>query len=170
MHTYSLFTTIFAGEKNSFQKLQVQFWTSRYSVVVLVSRSAQKELTLCSMLLVRWTQTEVGGWSYRGGFQVEQSTLPGTAWEDYENGFGDLNGEFWYGLRNLHCLTAREEVELHIDMVTKKTKTKIWWTYNVPDLQGGRCRRQVQTDRWRGEGQHWEGCYGLPQWNAVQHI
>ena len=40
-------------------------------------------------------------------------------WVDYVNGFGDLNTEFWYGLRNMHCLTRREEVELRIDF--KKT-------------------------------------------------
>ena len=38
-------------------------------------------------------------------------------WADYENGFGDLNGEFWYGLRNIHALTTENNVELHIDMV-----------------------------------------------------
>ena len=76
-----------------------------------------------------------------GGWMVIQRRVPGGTvnftrnWEDYENGFGDLNGEFWYGLRNLHCLTAREEVELRIDMVTK-TKTKIWWTYQTFKVAG----------------------------------
>ena len=27
-------------------------------------------------------------------------------WVDYVNGFGDLNTEFWYGLRNMHCMHA----------------------------------------------------------------
>ena len=26
-------------------------------------------------------------------------------WTDYEEGFGDLNTEFWYGLENIHFLT-----------------------------------------------------------------
>ena len=27
-------------------------------------------------------------------------------WDEYENGFGDLNGEFWLGLSKIHRLTA----------------------------------------------------------------
>ena len=32
-------------------------------------------------------------------------------WVEYENGFGDLNTEFWYGLKNVYCLTQRDDVE-----------------------------------------------------------
>ena len=28
-------------------------------------------------------------------------------WVEYEEGVGDLNGEFWYGLIPLHCLTSQ---------------------------------------------------------------
>ena len=61
----------------------------------------------------------------QGGWLVVQKRLPGgtvnftRTWEEYETGFGNLDGEFWYGLRNLHCLTTRNEMELRIDMVTK---------------------------------------------------
>ena len=36
---------------------------------------------------------------------------------DYEDGFGSLTGEFWYGLRPLHCLTNQGQWELRIDFV-----------------------------------------------------
>ena len=45
-------------------------------------------------------------------------------WVEYEEGFGDLNGEFWYGLRPLHCLTSQGQWELCIDLThTNGTKT-----------------------------------------------
>ena len=50
------------------------------------------------------TKTADGGWT------VIQRRIDGSvdfnrSWSDYEKGFGDLNGEFWYGLKNMNCLT-----------------------------------------------------------------
>ena len=37
-------------------------------------------------------------------------------WKDYEEGFGDLNGDkLWYGLKALHCFTKTGQWELRID-------------------------------------------------------
>ena len=69
-----------------------------------------------------------------GGWLVIQRRMPnGTVnftrnWADYENGFGDLNGEFWYGLRNIHALTTENEVELRIDMVRESDGFEFHWT------------------------------------------
>ena len=57
------------------------------------------------------------------------------SWADYEQGFGDLNTEFWYGLRNIHCLTEREEVELQIE-VRKDDGTGQVWIYSYFDVDG----------------------------------
>ena len=57
-----------------------------------------------------------------GGWLVIQRRVAGgtenfyRGWSDYEEGFGDLEGEFWYGLKNIHCLTNRESVELRFDL------------------------------------------------------
>ena len=59
-----------------------------------------------------------GGWIVilRRQRNVTQQVNFTRPWADYERGFGDLNTEFWYGLRNIHCLTEREEVELQIEV------------------------------------------------------
>ena len=37
-------------------------------------------------------------------------------WVEYEDGFGKLTGEFWYGLRALHCLTGQGGWEMRMDI------------------------------------------------------
>jgi len=70
----------------------------------------------------------------KGGCIVIQRRVPnGTVnftrgWKDYEGGFGDLDSEFWYGLRNIHCLTTRESVELQIDLQDEQGN-KLTWVY-----------------------------------------
>ena len=90
-----------------------------------------------------------------GGWMVIQRRLPGgninftRNWADYENGFGNLSGEFWYGLKNIHHLTTRDHVELRIDMVRESDGGTFSWTYQTFRVAGA-------TDNYRltiGEGQ-----------------
>lgn len=55
-----------------------------------------------------------------GGWLVIQRRKDGSVrfdrdWIDYENGFGNLDGEFWYGLYAIHCLTSSGHWQLRID-------------------------------------------------------
>ena len=55
-----------------------------------------------------------------GGWLVIQRRKDGSVdfnrdWVDYEEGFGELTGELWYGLRPIHCLTNQGQWELRID-------------------------------------------------------
>ena len=45
-------------------------------------------------------------------------------WTDYEEGFGDLNTEFWYGLSAIHCLTQRGQWEMRVDYQLINSLTK----------------------------------------------
>ena len=60
------------------------------------------------------TTTADGGWTViqRRKDGSENFNRP---WSDYENGFGDLNGEFWYGLKSISCFTQTGQWELRVD-------------------------------------------------------
>jgi len=56
-----------------------------------------------------------------GGWLVVQRRQDGSVdfnrtWVEYEDGFGKLTGEFWYGLRALHCLTGQGGWEMRMDL------------------------------------------------------
>ena len=79
--------------------------------------------------------------SGNGGWLVIQRRVEGGTvdfnrdWRDYEEGFGDLEGEFWYGLQNIHCLTNSANMELRMDM-EDESGNKITWTYQEFRVEG----------------------------------
>ena len=69
-----------------------------------------------------------------GGWLVVQRRQDGSVdfnrgWVEYEEGFGSLTGELWYGLRPLHCLTNQGQWKLRIDF-TFTNGTKSYLSYN----------------------------------------
>ena len=70
-----------------------------------------------------------------GGWTVIQRRKNGSLdfekrdWVEYEDGFGDLNDEFWIGLRPMHCLTSQGNWELRIDYHLANG-TKSYFHYN----------------------------------------
>ncbi|XP_056631859.1 microfibril-associated glycoprotein 4-like [Diorhabda sublineata] len=72
-------------------------------------------LVLCDM------ETRGGGWTHiQKRFDESQDFYLG--WRDYKFGFGDLDGEFWIGLENMHQMTAFEENELLIELTDRDGK------------------------------------------------
>ena len=112
--------------------LQIKQLTSTTNSGIYTISDQQRPFTSDNHIEARCDmETDGGGWL------VIQRRLPnGTVnftrdWSDYENGFGDLNGEFWYGLRNIHALTSRDDVELRIDMVLEDDDSELSWTYQT---------------------------------------
>ena len=79
-------------------------------------------------------ETDGGGWT------VFQRRQDGSVdfyrnWTDYENGFGDLTGEFWLGLSKIHRLTKEESNTLRVDLgdFEGNTAHANYSTFNVSD-------------------------------------
>ena len=82
-------------------------------------------------------ETDNGGWLVilRRKSDVSPLVNFNRTWVEYENGFGDLNTEFWYGLKNIHCLTQRDDVELMIEL-KQNDGTGETWTYQTFRVDG----------------------------------
>ena len=104
--------------------------------------------------------TEEKGWCTATS---ELQSLNAMGWL-YERGFGDLNTEFWYGLRNIHCLTTREEVELQIE-VRQNDGTGQVWTYGYFVVDGPENNYTLHIGQAEGPSHAWSWQHN--PWNAV---
>ncbi|XP_005105877.1 angiopoietin-2 [Aplysia californica] len=66
------------------------------------------------MTVVCDTKTDSGGWIVIQR-RVSADVDFYRGWADYKNGFGDLAGNFWFGLEKIHQLTNTKQYELRID-------------------------------------------------------
>ena len=91
-----------------------------------------------------------------GKWMVIQRRINGSVdfyrnWTDFVDGFGDLDGEFWYGLEKMHCLTTREPVELRIELGNKTTPS-IVWTYQRFQVGGAETNYTLSIGLGTGVG------------------
>ncbi|XP_063405952.1 fibrinogen-like protein A [Mytilus trossulus] len=75
-----------------------------------------------------------------GGWTIIQRRLDGSVnfqrtWTDYENEFGNIDGEYWLGNKHIHSLTSSGKYELRIDLTgTSNTgKYAVYKTFVVGD-------------------------------------
>ena len=95
--------------------------------------------------------TDGGGWTV-----ILRRVAGGTVdfnrtWEDYEDGFGQLSSEFWYGLKNMHCLTTRQEMELRINL-QEANGEGINWVYKTFRVDGADDKYRLHIGEGEGSG------------------
>ena len=105
---------------------------------------SSKQFVCCDM------DTDGGGWI------VIQRRINGSVnfyrnWTDYVYGFGDLDGEFWYGLEKIHCLTTQDDVELRIEL-GNGTKPSEVWTYQLFKVYGAETNYRLIIGPGQGKG------------------
>ena len=89
-----------------------------------------------------------------GGWLVVQRRQDGSVdfnrgWVDYEDGFGSLTGEFWYGLTPLHCLTNQGQWEMRIDF-TLTDGTKSYLSYSSFKIGPASSNYQLSISGYNG--------------------
>ena len=97
-------------------------------------------------------ETDGGGWIViqQRNAHIERVNFTRN-WEDYENGFGVLDGEFWIGLRNIHELTNQHDVDLQVS-VWNDTETSITWNYSTFRVAGPEQEYQLTVSGGTGDG------------------
>ena len=76
-------------------------------------------------------ETDGGGWIV---FQrrVDASVDFNRNWNEYRNGFGDLNGNFWLGLEKIHKLAEYGKLAiLRVDIVHMDYPSRLYAKYDV---------------------------------------
>ena len=89
-----------------------------------------------------------------GGWLVVQRRQDGTVdfnrgWGDYEDGFGKLTGEFWYGLRTLHCLTGQGGWEMRMD-IKLANGTNIFLQYEQFKVASAKDKHKLTVGGFQG--------------------
>ena len=96
-------------------------------------------------------ETDGGGWMVilRRKSDASPQVNFNRTWTEYENGFGDLNNEFWYGLRNIHCLTTRDTVQLQVQL-NHSNGTGQTWTYHHFRIHGAETDYRLHIGKAEG--------------------
>ena len=96
--------------------------------------------------------TDGGGWLV---FQrrIDASVDFYLGWDDYKNGFGDLNGNFWLGLEKLHKLTSPGKgAMLRVDLKHFRASSTLRYAeYNKFEIQSESEGYKLQVDGYSGD-------------------
>ncbi|PIK43656.1 hypothetical protein BSL78_19491 [Apostichopus japonicus] len=77
-------------------------------------------------------------------------------WEDYKNGFGDLNGDFWLGNEAIHYLTNQKESSMTVESTNEFTSEEDSVLYSLVTVGS-------EDDNYR---LFWNGFHGV----ALQYV
>ena len=89
-----------------------------------------------------------------GGWLVVQRRHDGSVdfnrtWMEYEDGFGKLTGELWYGMRALHCLTGQGGWEMRMD-IKLANGTKIFLQYEQFKVASAKDKYKLTVGGFQG--------------------
>ena len=98
--------------------------------------------------------TDSGGWIVIARNKKASTVDFNKDWIDYEEGFGDLKTEFWYGLDAIHCLTYSGQWEMRVDY-QKNDKTWSYLHYNQFSVGSASEEYPLTVGGFTGKGSDW---------------
>uniref|UniRef100_A0A3Q3E108 Angiopoietin like 4 n=1 Tax=Labrus bergylta TaxID=56723 RepID=A0A3Q3E108_9LABR len=104
--------------------------------------------------------------STEGGWTVIQKRLDGSQnfnqlWESYRRGFGNLNGEFWLGLENIHSLSKQGQYVLQVEVSNSAGQQKSDYGFHL-DGEDKMFALHLQTKSESQENIMTSGASGVP--------
>ena len=104
--------------------------------------------------------TDCGGWIVIQRNKKDSLVNFNKNWTDYEQGFGDLNKEFWYGLAVMHYLTQRGQWEMRVDY-QYENKTWSYLHYNQFSVGNASAEYPLTIGGFTGVGTNWFALHPL---------
>ena len=94
--------------------------------------------------------TDNGGWTVIQRNRKNSGTSFNKNWKEYEEGFGDLNGDFWAGLKLIHALTQSGQWEMRVDY-QKDDNSWTYLHYNEFRVESASKEYQLHVNGYIGE-------------------
>ena len=98
--------------------------------------------------------TDNGGWIVIQRNMKNSQLSFDKNWREYEEGFGDLNKDFWAGLELMHTLSQRGQWEMRLDY-QKNDKTWSYLHYNQFSIGSASEEYPLTVGRFTGVGSNW---------------
>ena len=106
--------------------------------------------------------TDGGGWIVIQRNKQDSLVDFNKNWTDYEIGFGDLNTEFWYGLKTIHFLTDNGQWEMRVDY-QENDKRWSYLHYNQFSVGSASEEYPLTVGGFTGAGTDWFNYQSHPQ-------
>ena len=114
--------------------------------------SGDKQFSHAKLVVYCDMETAGGGWTVIQRRNASMGWVDfASNWTDYENGFGDVDGEFWIGLKNIYELTTQQNMALRLSVWNTNTDT-FFWNYPFFAVSGPDSRYALSTRMSTGSG------------------
>ena len=95
--------------------------------------------------------TDNGGWIVIQRNKKNSQLSFNKNWKEFEDGFGDLGGDFWAGLKLMHALTQSGQWEMRIDYQKEKDGTSTYLHYNQFSVESASEYYQLFVNGYTGD-------------------